>query len=311
MGDFLSTLGNKLAERWLSLLVLPGALYLATATAAHTLGQSHALDYQRLTAQITQWAKDPAAKTLGGQIILVAAVLAGSAAVGFLTQALGSLVQRVALATDWRAWPGPCRRIARWSVTRRQTRWSAASSRYEQHRQAAALALAHGHSVDPSARHTARRAMIRIALEAPNRPTWSGDRIHAVVIRVDRDHHLDLPTLWPHLWLTLPDTVRSEITIADQACTRATTLGGWALLYAPLSWWWWPAAPLAVVLAVTAWQRIRSATAAYAELLEAATRLHTRALADQLGIPHTGPLDPSVGDALTQHLRTRPPQHHG
>jgi hypothetical protein len=307
VGGFLGALGGKLAERWLTLLVLPGALFLAAATSAHTLGQSHSLDYQRLTAQITQWAKTPAATTLGGQVVLVAAVLAGSAAVGLVAQALGTLVQRITLAADWRAWPRPSRWLARWRVTRRHARWSTAARRYEQHRHAAALALAHGNPVDSAPRHTARRAMTRIGLEAPDRPTWSGDRIHATAVRLDRDHHLDLPSLWPHLWLTLPDPVRTEITTAGQALTRATTLGGWALLYASLTGWWWPAAPLAIVLALTAWQRTRTATDTYAQLLEAATRLHTRDLADQLGIPRTGPLDPAIGDALTHLLNTRLP----
>ncbi|GGT16217.1 hypothetical protein ACFFV7_53480 [Nonomuraea spiralis] len=149
--------------------------------------------------------------------------------------------------------------------------------------------------------------MQRIAAEEPDRPTWSGDRIHAVTVRLARDHHLDLPLLWPHMWLTLPETTRSEITIAEQALTRATTLGGWALLYAPLTAWWWPAAPLTVVLALTARHRLRSATDTYAQLLEAAAHLHATDLATQLGIEHIGPLGPALGDALALQLRTRTP----
>ncbi len=51
--------------------------------------------------------------------------------------------------------------------------------------------------------------MLRIATEAPDRPTWSGDRIHAVTVCLERDLHLDLPLVWPHLWLTLRENCRA------------------------------------------------------------------------------------------------------
>lgn len=59
MGGFLGALGQKLAERWLTLLALPGALFLATAATARILGQAHALDGQRLTDWITRAARGP------------------------------------------------------------------------------------------------------------------------------------------------------------------------------------------------------------------------------------------------------------
>ncbi|MFI5828445.1 hypothetical protein ACIA6C_14410 [Streptomyces sp. NPDC051578] len=164
---------------------------------------------------------------------------------------------------------------------------------------------------DPAPRRAAYPALLRIAAEAPDRPTWSGDRIHAVTVRLKRDHHLDLPALWSHLWLVLPEATRAEITSAEQALTRATTLAGWILLYAPLTVWWWPAAPLAVVLALTCRHRMRSAADSYARFLEAAAQLHTTELAPQLGIGHTGPLDSALGDALTHQLRTRTPSPTG
>ncbi|UUU44137.1 hypothetical protein [Streptomyces sp. NBC_00162] len=89
--------------------------------------------------------------------------------------------------------------------------------------------------------------------------------------------------------------------------TASSRVGGWALLYAPLSAWWWPAAPLVAVLALTARYRLRSATGAYARLLEAAARLHATDLAIQLGIDQTGPLDSALGDALTHQLNTCTP----
>ncbi|MFI0155766.1 hypothetical protein [Streptomyces lydicus] len=306
MGGFLSSLGQKLAERWLTLLVLPGALFLAIAVAARTLGQVHALDYPHLTSHITHWAQAPATTTAGGQVVLLGAVLAAAAASGLAAHGLGSLIQRATLAADWRTWPRPLQQWAHTCVTRRRARWTAAAERYRQQRAADARNLARtGSRADPTLRRAAHQALRRIATETPDRPTWSGDRIRAVAVRLEHDHHLDLPGLWPYLWLTLPENTRTEITTVEQSLTRASTLGGWALLYALLTAWWWPAAPLAAALALTARYRIRSAIDTYAQLLEAAVRLHITDLAAQLGIDHTGPAGPALGDVLTDQLRTR------
>ncbi|WP_217572248.1 hypothetical protein [Streptomyces sp. GbtcB7] len=303
----LAELGKNLAERWLSLLVLPGTLYLAVAASARALGQGHPFDLQRLTSQITEWANAPAADTAGGQVVLLAAVLAGAAALGLVAQALGSLVEQLHLAVDWRAWPAGARRLSHRATAWRQTRWGTAAEDWHRHRDEAAVARASGSRVDPAARYAARAAMTRISPERPDRPTWSGDRIHAVAVRLERDYHLDLAALWPHLWLILPDTTRTEIIAARQALTRATTLTAWALLYLPLAAWWWPATAITAVLAFTSWRRTRTAADTYATLLEAAARLHTRDLADHLGLDPVGPLTHESGDNLTRHLTTSPP----
>jgi hypothetical protein len=300
----LNGLGQKLAERWVTLLGLPGALFLATAAAARTLGHAHALDLARLTGRISGWAKAPVATSLGGQVVVLGAVVVAAAAAGLAAQALGAGVQRVALAADWHAWPRPLDRAARVLVTRRRARWAAATERYRRQRDADARALARdGQRADPARRRAAYHAVRRIAEEEPERPTWSGDQVHAVEARLGRDHHVDLPLLWPHLWLVLPESTRDEITAVEQALVRACALGGWALMYAALTVWWWPAAPLAAAVALTARHRVRAATALYARLLEAAARLHLTDLASQLGIDHTGPADTALGEALTRRLR--------
>lgn len=78
-------------------------------------------------------------------------------------------------------------------------------------------------------------------------PCGAATASRTVAMGLDYDHHLDLSLVWPHLWLTLPDPTPTEVISAEQALTRATTLGGWALLYAPLAAWWWPAVPLSAV----------------------------------------------------------------
>jgi hypothetical protein len=307
MGAVLGELGKKLAERWLSLLVLPGAFYLAVVTAARVLGHRHALDLHRLTTQIATWGKSPAVTSTSGQAVLLAAVLAGAAGVGVAAQALGSMAERLVLAAGWRTWPWPLRSLAARHVGERRVSWDAAHATYHRLYDQAERARTTGARVDPAERHAAYRRRTRIALERPERPTWSGDRIHAVATRLDRDLNLDLATVWPYLWLSLPDTTRSEITAVRQALTRATTLTAWALLYLLLAYWWWPAVPTAAILAVTAWQRTRTAVDTYAHLVEATARLHLAAVAGHLGIQHTGPPTPALGATLTHHLRTQPP----
>lgn len=309
MGSLLSELGKKVAERWLSLLVLPGALYLAVVVAARTLGHGDPFDVVHLTGRVTAWAGAPAAGTVGGQVVLLAAVLAGAAAVGVAAQAIGSLAERLHLAPDWPAWPLGVRHLAHWRTTHRQRRWTAAATAWHQRQQEAARALTRGVRTEPAERHAAYGAMTRISLELPDRPTWSGDRIHAAHVRLERDGHLDLAAVWPHIWLMLPDPARTEITTARQDLSRGAVLSAWALLYLPLTIWWWPAGVITVVLILAGRHRVRSAADVYATLLEAATRLYARELAQNLGFePPAGPLPRELGDALSRFLTPSPPQ---
>lgn len=302
MGVFLAELGKKLAERWLSMLVVPGVLFLAVLAAARTLGHLHPFDFGLLTRQIDAWATAPsAARPSGLAIVLVAGLLAAAGA-GVTAQALGSLVERIWLAEQWASWPAPARGIAKLRVHRRRRMWEAASKNHQEALDARAAWLANGR--EPAEEPVVdldqtRRAMQRIALEAPARPTWTGDRIHAVVVRMDRDYQLDLPTVWPHLWLAMPETTRPEITTARESLSRAATLAGWGVLYLVAGALWWPGLLIPAAVIGTAWRRSRAAVEVYALLVEAAARLHTTELARSVGIEHTGPLDQRTGFALT------------
>jgi hypothetical protein len=218
-----------------------------------------------------------------------------------LAQALGSLCERLVLATDWQAWPAPVRRIVGRRVAARRRRWHEHNDTVQALRRRA-LSPDPTDRPDPGARQRAAYQRSRVAAEPPERPTWSGDRVQTAAVRLDRDYHLDLFAVWPLLWLVLPDSVRTEITAARAGLSRATILAGWTLLYAPLVWWWWPAALVTAVLALSARSRIRATVDTYAGLVESAARLHATTLAGALGIVHTGPLTPELGDALYRHL---------
>ncbi len=306
MGGFLAELGKKLAERWLSLLVLPGLLYLAALTAASLLGHHHPLAFGRLTSRLEDWTTTPGLTSVSGLVLVLLATLLAAAGAGLAAQALGSLTEQAWLAEHWQSWPPPLRRLAASHTISRTRRWTAATETYDQQVDIARAHLASRTGTPPETDlGQARRAVTRIAQEKPARPTWIGDRIHAVIVRLDREYLLDLATVWPSLWLTLPEPTRTEITTARQALTRATTLAGWGLLYLAVAALWWPGLFLAAATITTAWRRARTAADTYALLLEAATRLHTPDLARSLGLNHTGRLTQQTGWALTCLLQGR------
>jgi hypothetical protein len=300
VGGFLAELGKKLAERWLSLLVLPGLLYLGALTAAYLLGQRHPFDIRRITTQLDAWTTTPGITSASGVALVLLATLLAAAGAGLAAQALGSLTERVWLADRWQSWPPPLRHLAQARTTRRTQRWTDATETYQRQLDAKGAQRAGHAATSPEVNlGEAHRAVTRIAQEKPARPTWIGDRLHAVITRLDREYQLDLTTIWPHLWLSMPDTTRTEITTARESLARATTLAGWGLLYLAVAALWWPGLLIATAIMGTAWRRARTAADTYALLIEAAARLHTAELARCLDLDHTGPLTQQTGWALT------------
>ncbi|NJP29587.1 hypothetical protein FLW53_36405 [Microbispora sp. SCL1-1] len=304
MTGFLDELGKKLAERWLTLLVLPGLIYLTYLAAALTLHQSgtHAFDVEALRNAIDRLATRPATASTAVIALAATAVLAAAAASGLAAAALGRLIER-AWVIEGRRWP------ARLLTGNRQKRWKKADDRVHQQTKAAVRAHADPVAGPPAAelvRAITKRAAI--SLDVPQRPTWIGDRLRAVDQRLLTAYDLDLTSAWPRLWLTVPDVARTELAAARDAMAAAARLAGWALLYLLLAPWWWPALLIAAVIILTAWIRARTATAALADLIEATVDLYGRDLATQLGIPvpADGPLAPEIGLKITTILRKDP-----
>ncbi|MFI0723554.1 hypothetical protein [Streptomyces sp. NPDC021224] len=288
MDSFLAEFCKELTRRWIAVLAAPGTLYLSVVATAHVLGQDHPLSPGLLAARVQDRADRAAAQTLGGQAVLLAALLVAAAAAGLVAQALAGLLERTVLAADWPGLPWPLNRLAERSTDRRRDRWNAARQRREAVLERDAERLALRLADRPTERLAAYCALQRVAAEEPERPTWSGDRLNAAAIRVQRDLGLDLADTWPYLWLTLPEDTRTQVATARQGLSRAALPGAWALLCLPLALWWWPAAPLAAVLALTGRARFRRAAEEYALILEAVTRLHAHDLAARL-TPPAGP----------------------
>lgn len=303
MTGLLTELGKKIAERWLTLLFLPGALYLAVLAAAwHADGLSPA-PAVHWVGELTR-AQRPDSSVI--VVLIVIAVLA--AAAGLTASALGTLIERLWLAEDPKTWPWPMKSAALWWTARRRKRWGKAA---EQERE---LRLRYKRGLVPDADPSgvgegqlaaASRRVRAIAVEEPERVTWMGDRLQAPVTGYRREHALDLPSIWPHLWLVLPDAARTELERTREALRKAAVLAGWGCLYtAAVVLWPLAAAPLVLVF-LTAWRRGRAAVDAYARLVDAVTRLHAPALAAALGLDHTGPLNPHTGRAMTLLVQGR------
>ncbi|MEV7887773.1 hypothetical protein ACWD3I_16125 [Streptomyces sp. NPDC002817] len=301
MNGFLVELGKRLADRWLSLLVLPGALFLGVLAAGRALGHGRWYAVGDLPARLDRHTRTLAGSTADTVSLLVAFLLA-AAACGLAAQALGSLAERLWLAGDWHGWPRGLHRPVRRLIARR--------ARIYAERSAEAASAAANAGLEPPPRDAAHRAavaatrMARVADGPPVRPTWPGDRLQAVAERLRDGLGLRVAVVWPHLWLHAPDATRAEVTEAREAMRRAATLAGWGVLYLVVAAFWWPGAVIACGVVLTAWYRFRAATDAYATLVESAVRLHVQELARSLGIGRRGPLTPAHGAALDAYLAT-------
>jgi len=283
MTGFLGEIGQKLADRWAALLVVPGLLYLAAVTAAAVLGQGHALSYPDLSRKVTTWAASPALKSAGGTALIIAAVLAGSVIAGLAAAAGGRFIEILWTLPGNRA---PARWLAAWRRDRSRTQ----------------KAIADTATTAAQLRKAIARAD-RICLIEADCPTWIGDRLRACHVRIERTYGLDVNAAWPRLWLIVPDAVRTELGAARDAFSSAARLPPWAILYLALGIWWWPAIPIALIAGAAAIIRAHLATGNLADLIESAVDLHSRDLAAQLDENLTGPVTPPMGRILTTRMR--------
>lgn len=300
MDAFLGELGKKLADRWLTLLVLPGLLYLTVLTMASILGQHHATDPGALKAWVDTVAAAPTSRSPAVVLAGVLGILTGAAGAGLAATALGQLAQQ--------AWTTPGQRVpARWLTSWRRHRWNRAYATVRAALDAVAAARTAATASPPRDPVPGVAATVaacrRICLVPADRPTWIGDRLRAADERIHRTYRLDVSAAWPRLWLLIPDTARTELTTAHDSYTTAARLAGWTCLYLAVAIWWWPALLIAAVTGATAWIRARTATAVLADLVETTVDLYGPELARQLGITCPGPLTPDIGHTLTITLR--------
>lgn len=296
---FLSALGGRIAERWLTLLALPGLLFIAAVTTATVLGHEGWSDVGKLRTWLDTLAASPASRSAGTIALVAVGVLLAAAAIGTAAQALGTGVELL-----WCAEPrGPLlRRLA----DRRLRRWRAADAAFRAALVTAGRAriagaddadrlagLAEGHFADRD----------RIATAAPHHPFGVGDRLAAPGQRLWGMYRLDLAAAWPHLWLIAADGTRAELHAARVRFGDAARLCAWGAGYLVLGVWWWPAALVGITAVAAGLRRGRAAADAFAELTEALADLHVRDLAATLGIDSASGMDRTLGERLSRALR--------
>jgi hypothetical protein len=216
VSDFFGELAKQLAGQWLSLLAIPGTLFFTAGWIGLQLHQGHALDAHDLAESVASTATEIAHWPTATQALALGALLLASAAVGLVVQALVGPVRALILG-QWLGRPG---RLGRSLTTRRRNRWN------QLVKERATLEVAHPqHNRTIEQQHQIDRLagqIIQIAMAEPGRPTWMGDRIHALTQIAINRYGLDLTFGWPRLWLILPDTARVEINTAQAGF--ATTL---------------------------------------------------------------------------------------
>ncbi|WP_380281801.1 hypothetical protein [Kitasatospora purpeofusca] len=282
MSSVLDGLGEKLADKWISALAVPGLLLMAASAAAAVLGQTDALDLAALRARAEQEAARAGGWSTVAQLAVLGAAVLGSVAVGAFVRACATAAERVWTGT----WPAPADRAATWLTDRRRTRWTDLQDRITALREEMPVP-APGHPA-----YEANRAEIdrltalrdRIALAQPQRPTMTGDRFAGAGTRLRNQYGIDLAAAWTRLWLVLPDAVQAELRTSRAGFGTAVDGTTWAACYLALGLFWWPAALIGLVVGLLAWSRGRRAAVLHAELVESAADLHLKTLAAEFGL---------------------------
>jgi hypothetical protein len=104
---------------------------------------------------------------------------------------------------------------------------------------------------------------------------------------------LDAVSLWPHMWLLMPDAARQELIAARATLDASVTAAVWGLLFLVfIPWSPWAAAVGLGVAAVTVLVWVPARAVTFAALVEAAFDLYRQDLYVQLRWPlPTSPYD--------------------
>ncbi|MGW3243670.1 hypothetical protein [Streptomyces sp. NPDC001070] len=296
MAGLLDELGGKLAERWVSLLALPGSLFLGAAWAAHVLGGGRPFDVGRLLREVERYADWTDAHGGAALFLALVAVLLLAVVPGLVVQVLARAVQVLWLGP----WPGGAgARLVRRRRARRERADADVAAHLRRHE--------HGGGEDElTAARAAEARRDRIAPLPPARPTRMGDRMHALEHRVGEYYAVPFAVVWPRLWLAAAEADRREVREAAGAFEASARLCGWGLLYAALACAtsWWPALVVGVVVVLAAWWLGRERLFALADLVDALVDLRLRSVARAMGLPvPPGPVPTAAWLELDMVLR--------
>ncbi|MEW2299932.1 hypothetical protein AB0958_08105 [Streptomyces sp. NPDC006655] len=299
MRGFLDEIGKQLAGRWMTLLTIPGLLFLITTAAARGLG--HSMDFSRAGDRLRHLTpahgEPPATLVLSALVVLALATFAG-----LLAHWMSAAIEELWL-TPWHLWPaGPLLR-------NRRRRWARAHWRYQQADQRRELAELAGlaQTAEAHARVAVQQAARRnhIALTRPRHAGWMTDRLDGCGSRIMGQYGLDLDMVWPRMWLLLPEPARTEVRAARERFSQASGLAAWSVLYVVVGCvWWYPTALGGLAAGFLAWTRARRAVGGLADLVESSMDVHSPLLAEHLGVPlPNGRITPAIGATLRERIR--------
>ena len=115
---------------------------------------------------------------------------------------------------------------------------------------------------------------------------------------------LEITTVWPRLWLVLPEAAREELASARQSLNEHVQIMIWSVLF--LVWivgsWW--ALPIGFLAAAVGYRNALAAAGVYGELIRAVFDLHRFKLYEALRweLPARPAVELATGDAVTRYL---------
>ncbi|HEX3713525.1 MAG TPA: hypothetical protein VHV09_12095 [Trebonia sp.] len=278
LGSFWDAVGGKLADRWAA-VGAPGVVFWLGGLLAWALGTG---GLHRLAVP-AHWLDK---QTTATQVIALLVALLGVAASVIVINRLTLPALRVLEGY----WPRPLHRLAEARVRHLKDEARDDDLRL---RELAPLVRAQPGTPPPAtaaqlaewARLDQRRHR-RPPATVPMLPTRLGNTLRAAESWPARKYGLDAVTVWPRLWLVLPDRAIQELVAARATLDSSAAVAVWGLLFCFFGIW----TPLAVVpglavaaVAVTVWAPPRAET--FADLVEAAYDLYRPALYQQLRWP--------------------------
>ena len=288
---FWEGVAGKLADRWSSVSVAALVFWLG-GLLAWAVGHGGVAALQRPAGWLS---KQPNTTQIGILLVILIGVAGSGIAVSRLT--------RPALALLEGYWPGPFR-----GLRRRMTNRVVRNERVLEVEFVRLAAPVRDGTATPEERErfaAIDRARRRLPAGDRMLPTRIGNTLRACETRPVDKYGLDAVSLWPHLWLLLPENSRSEIASAQRALDTAVAACVWGVLFAcfaPLTPWALPVGAVVALLAALVWAPANAEV--YADLVEASFDLHRGALYAQLRWPlPDNPRDErAAGRSVTTYL---------
>ena len=286
--DVWSGIRDKLAERGIGIVLTPAFVFWSGGLLAWAY--SHG-GMNGFTALADWLVKRPVIL----QFLLIAAAILVISSSSVLIRPLIRPIIRI-LEGYWPGWLSPLRNAL---IARRDSR----IQQYEQLWQDLAGALER--SPENSRRYVALDARLRRVPSLEQRmPTSLGDILRAAEAWPWHKYGLDAVKCWPHMWLVLPESARSEITDARSRMDAGACVFLWGTVFVIWTPWAWWAAPTAIFVAASAYLWCVNAAKNFGDVVEASFDVYRRDLylALQWPLPANPEDEKERGRTLTTYL---------